>query len=189
MSRYLYKVLLLIIYSLFSGAHSVFSRLRIAVRTACTPPPPGSYVHTLSWSALAFLFLLSHPTGRSEENSRTLQPLVGICCAFNLPTHPFQPQAWRLADREGGVCGCWANIVTYTSLGDSRGPLSPPHNPQRWNGFLPLPADMEFKAEERSKQPSCTCLAHVTCRCLLVYSRPSSVVKYQKHKASAQVDR
>lgn len=92
MSRYFYKVVLLVIYSLFFSAYSVFPGLKMSlpVLRACTPPPLHHHapsVLALGWSTQAFLFLLSHPAGSSEETSPTLQPLVGaIYCSQ--PNHP-----------------------------------------------------------------------------------------------------
>lgn len=82
-------------------------------------------------SGLAFFFLLSCPTERSEKkkNSPTLQPLVRFfSIAFSLTTHTFQPQTWIIADR---VIAEQSNINKFRRLSGASEPTPQPTKMER----------------------------------------------------------
>lgn len=108
--------------------------------------------------------------------------------AFSLPTHPFQPQAWITADREGGqwLLSKYSNINKFRRLSQASEPTPQPTKMERISASS---CRHGVQGRTKIKQP-CTCLAQMTYRCLSGCSRPSSgFVKFQKREASPQVER
>lgn len=95
MSTYFYKVILLITYSLFAGAFSVFPGLKMSlpILSASTPPPtmlPGCEL-------LAEALRPSSSSFHTQQGAvRRLAPPCNLWSepsfALSLTTHPFQPQ-------------------------------------------------------------------------------------------------
>ena len=89
--------------------------MSFSILRAC-PCPHYTPGHTLS-SLLRYTVLPLPPFIPNKEKSTAspcnLWPEPSI--AFSLTTHPFQPQAWIIADNKGGARGCQDSAIVTSS--------------------------------------------------------------------------
>lgn len=163
----------------FSGAYSVFPRQkRVFLYFEQAPHPLHAY---LSRSTQAFLFLLSYPTGRSEENNPTLQPLVRAFDCFQPHYSPLcQPWGWKIADGNGiqWLLSKYSNIDKFRRLLQA---IEPTLEPTKKEWICAFSCRHEVQGRTKIK----TAGLHMPCpediQTPVSYSRPSSgFVEFQE---------